>query len=448
MKQPPGIDAVEDVPFNRYHLLVMVCCSMLMMFDGYDLVIYGSVLPTLMADWKLTPGTAGLIGSAALLGMFLGAITLGTLADHMGRRKIIFICLVIFGTAALVNAFTRTPAEFIACRLITGLGLGGMIPNIVALLSEMAPRGRRNLLVTVMLSFFSVGGVLAALLGKVITPEYGWRANFIVAGAPLLALPFLYRFLPESLSFLLVQGRLEEAGRVVRKLSPDFRGDVADLVDRTAPVRGGRTTNGTTLLFRDGKARDTLLLWVGFASCSVMVYGLNTWLPKLMTSAGYSLGSSLSFLITLNVGAIIGGLLSGVLADRMGGRFTLLLWFVVAAVSVYLLGYKQDSLVLNALLLVAGATTIGTLGMIHAYAAQLYPPHVRATGVGWASAAGRTGAVTGPALGGFLLAEQFPMETNFLVFGLPGLLGAVAIFLTSRVVRRQPEAAATAARTA
>lgn len=435
MQNQSSLDAVEDVPVNRFHMLVMFCCSMLMMFDGYDLVIYGSVLPTLMADWKLDPQTAGVIGSSALLGMFLGAITLGSWADKLGRRKIIFACLIIFGLAALVNAFTRTTAEFIACRFITGFGLGGMIPNIVALLSEMAPKSRRNLMVTVMLSFFSVGGVLAALLGKVITPEFGWRMNFIIAGLPLLSLPLLYRYLPESLSFLIRQGRIAEADAIARRMSPFFGGSVKDLVEPRGPAVDPKSETGASMLFKNGKARDTLLLWMGFSMCSLMVYGLNTWLPKLMTNAGYSLGSSLSVLITLNVGAIIGGLVSGVLADKWGGRFTLLLWFVLSAISVYMLGYKQTDIVLTTLLLVAGATTIGTLGMIHAYAAQLYPPFIRATGVGWAAAAGRTGAVTGPALGGFLLGAQFPMEINFLVFGIPGLVGAAAIVLTSRSKR-------------
>jgi AAHS family benzoate transporter-like MFS transporter len=387
MDPQQSIDAVERVPVNRFHLSIMLCCSLLMMFDGYDLVIYGAVLPSLMADWNLSPAVAGAIGSSALAGMFLGAITLGSLADRFGRRKIIFTCLAIFGAAAFVNAFSRTPTEFIACRFVTGVGLGGMVPNIVALMSEMSPRRRRNVMVTVMLSFFAVGGVLAAVLGRAITPEFGWRMNFIVAGLPLLALPFLYRFLPESLSYLLVQRRMKEADAVLRKLAPGFAGTAADLVDDRPPSGSERSKGegGFALLFKGGKARDTLLLWLAFSMSALMLYELNTWLPKFMLTAGYSLGSSLSFLITLNVGAIAGACLSGVLADKWGGRATLLLWFALSAVSITLLGYRQSDAVLTVLLLVVGATALGTFGIIHAYAAQLYPAHIRATGVGWAA---------------------------------------------------------------
>jgi AAHS family benzoate transporter-like MFS transporter len=172
----------------------------------------------------------------------------------------------------------------------------------------------------------------------------------------------------------------------------------------------------------------------------LMVYGLNTWLPKLMAANGYSLGSSLTFLITLNVGAVVGGLFSGWLADRHGGKPTLVLFFAIAAVSIGLLGYKQSPVVLNILLMAAGATTIGTLCIVHTFAAQLYPAAIRSTGVGWAAAAGRFGAVAGPALGGYLLSQKFPINLSFMVFAIPGLVASVAVLLISnRRVRAETQ---------
>ena len=431
MNQSSSGDALDGARVNSFHLMIMFWCSLLMIFDGYDLVIYGSVLPDLMADWHLPAVTAGLIGSAALFGMMIGALTLGSLSDKFGRRIVILTCLVVFSVSALINGFCTTSTEFVLCRFFTGVGLGGMVPNIVALVTEMSPKRKRNVMVTMMLSCFSVGGVIAALTGKIITPHFGWRANFYVAGLPLLAFPILYRWLPESLSFLVLNNRLQEARKVLRKLAPDFKGTAESLaIAMRAEMTGGNRARAPQL-FTDGRALNTLLIWVSFGMCMLMVYGLNTWLPKLMIANGYSIGSSLSFLITLNAGAILGGLVSGLLADKFGGKPTLVLFFAVAAVSIGLLGFRQNAIVLNILLLLAGATTIGTLCIVHAFAAQFYPPHIRSTGVGWAAAAGRFGAVAGPALGGFLVSAGLPVAVNFMIFAVPGVIAAIAVTLTS-----------------
>ena len=428
---------VEKTRVNSFHLMILFGCSMLMLFDGYDLVIYGSVLPTLMADWKLPAVTAGVIGSSALFGMMMGALTLGSASDKLGRRRVIVACLVVFGLAALANGFCRTATEFVVCRLFTGIGLGAMVPNIVALMTEMSPKAKRNIMVTAMLSFFSVGGVIAALSSKIITPAFGWRANFVIAGLPLLALPMLFRWLPESVAFLIANKRFAEADRVLRKLAPDYNGSAQALASLPAAAADQNMTARMLQIFREGRAADTLLIWVAFGMCMLMVYGLSTWLPKLMTANGYSLGSSLGFLITLNVGAVIGGLSSGWLADRWGGKRTLILFFAVAAVAIGLLGYRQSAVVLDVLLMLAGATTIGTLCIVHAFASSFYPAGIRSTGVGCAAAAGRFGAVAGPALGGYLLGQNLPVSVNFLVFAVPGVVAALAISLTSKAPRRE-----------
>ncbi|MCG5076726.1 MFS transporter [Paraburkholderia tagetis] len=422
-------DALYGANLNARHLMVMFWCSMLMLFDGYDLVIYGSILPRLMHDWNLSPVTAGFIGSSALFGMMIGALTLGSASDRFGRRRIILLCLVLFGIAAFGNAFCTNTTEFTICRFMTGVGLGAMVPNIVALVTEMSPGSKRNVMVTIMLSFFSVGGVIAALTGKAITPAWGWRANFLVAGIPLLFFPAFYKWLPESLSYLIAQKRFSQAEPLLRRYAPDFQGSAASLA--TASDEHSQPRIRTVELFAHGRAFDTLLLWIAFGMCMLMVYGLNTWLPKLMAANGYSLGSSLSFLITLNIGAVIGGLFSGWLADRYGGKPTLILFFAMAAVSIGLLGYKQSPVVLNILLMVAGATTIGTLCIAHAFAAHLYPASIRSTGVGWAAAAGRFGAMAGPALGGYLLSQKFAVSLSFLVFAVPGIVAAIAVLLIS-----------------
>jgi AAHS family benzoate transporter-like MFS transporter len=416
---------------NAFHITIMCWCSMLMVFDGYNLAIYGPVLPQLMIDWKLSPVAAGIIGSSALFGMMVGALTFGSSSDRLGRRRVILICLMLFGAAVLANGFCENAVQFTICRFLTGIGLGAMVPNVVALMSEMSPRNHRNVMVTIVLSFYSVGGVIAALIGKALTPALGWQANFLIAGLQLLAFPILLRALPESVVYLLAQERYGEAAPTMKRLVPNSQGSAESLArfrqarsDQLAPARSSE-------LFTHGRAADTLLLWTALGMCMLMVYGLSTWLPKLMAANGYSIVSGLAFLITLNVGAVLGGLLSGWLADRYGGKPTLILFFVVAAVSIALLGYRHDAVILNLLLMCAGATTIGTLCIESAFAAEQYPSSIRSTGVSWSSAAGRLGAIAGPPIGGYLFSQDFSISFSFMVFAIPGVVAALATMLIS-----------------
>ncbi|MNM97842.1 4-hydroxybenzoate transporter PcaK [compost metagenome] len=296
-------------------------------------------------------------------------------------------------------------------------------------------------MITVMSSFYSVGAVLSALLAIAVIPQWGWQAVFYVAVLPVLAVPFMLRYLPESAAFLELKGRRAELERLLAKVDPAFRpGTELHLAGSDQPVDKARLAQ----LFGPGQALATLLLWVAFAMCMLMSYGLNTWLPKLMAQGGYPLGSSLAFLVTLNIGATVGALFGGWLADRLGVQRTLALFFVLAALSLAALGLNPGPLLLNLLLLVAGATTIGTLAVIHAYASIAYPAHIRSTGVGWAAGIGRLGAIAGPMLGGSLLSMQLPIQQNFLAFALPGVIGALAIaFIQVRAPQQasEPEAA-------
>jgi AAHS family benzoate transporter-like MFS transporter len=319
--------------------------------------------------------------------------------------------------------------QFTVCRFLTGIGLGAMVPNVVALMSEMSPRNHRNIMVTIVLSFYSVGGVIAALIGQAVTPVVGWQANFLIAGLQLLGFPILLRGLPESVIYLLLRERYAEAAPILKRLAPNSQVSPESLA-RLTQARSDTPTRSIDLFTR-GRAADTLLLWTAMAMCMLMVYGLSTWLPKLMAASGYSIVSGLAFLITLNVGALLGGLLSGWLADRYGGKATLILFFAAAAVSIALLGYRQNVVILNLLLLCAGATTIGTLCIESAFAAEQYPSNIRSTGVGWATAAGRLGAIAGPPIGGYLLSQNFSVRFSFMVFAISGVVAVIATMLIS-----------------
>ncbi|WP_304639668.1 MFS transporter [Pseudomonas sp.] len=422
-------DVIDNAKFNRFHWKVLFWCTLIIIFDGYDLVIYGVVLPILMDEWQLSPYVAGLLGSSALFGMMFGAMGFGMLSDRIGRKKVIIGCVVLFSLTTVINGLATSPWEFGALRFIAGLGIGGVMPNVVSLMSEYSPARRRSTLVALMFSGYAVGGMMSAGLGIWIVPNFGWQIMFFLAGVPLLLLPLMLKYLPESVAFLMAQKRENEARNVLQQVAPqmDIRTQDALVVppvnDSKAPVLE---------LFRDGRAMSTTMFWIAFFCCLLMVYALGSWLPKLMSSAGYALSSSLMFLMVLNIGAIVGAVGGGWLADRLSLRSVLVAFFVLASVSLVTLGYDNPMWFLYTLVGIAGATTIGSQILLYAYVAQYYPTSIRSTGLGWASGIGRNGAIVGPLVGGALLAMAMPHHINFLALAVPGVIATVAIALVGR----------------
>ncbi|MDE3738744.1 MFS transporter [Metapseudomonas resinovorans] len=417
-------EIIDNARFTPFHWMVMCWCALLLIFDGYDLFIYGVVLPVLMKEWGLTPLEAGALGSYALFGMMFGALFFGPLADKIGRKKGIAICFVLFSGFTVLNGFTSTPTEFGICRFMAGLGIGGLMPNVVALMNEYAPKKLRSTLVAIMFSGYSLGGMLSAGVGIYMLPRFGWEAMFFAAAVPLLMLPLILWYLPESVGFLLRQGRTEQARAILKRIAPERELRDDDLLELTET----KTQGAPVLeLFREGRGLRTLMIWVAFFCCLLMVYALSSWLPKLMANAGYSLGSSLSFLLALNFGGMFGAIAGGFLGDRFNLPKVVAAFFIVAAVSISLLGFKSPTPVLYLLIGIAGATTIGTQILLYATAAQFYGLAIRSTGLGWASGVGRNGAIVGPLLGGALLGINLPLQLNFMAFAIPGAIAALAM---------------------
>lgn len=365
--------------------------------------------------------------------MMFGALIFGTLADRFGRKKGIVFCFTLFSLATVINGFASSPTEFGICRFIAGLGCGGLMPNAAALINEYAPKKLRSTLMAFMFSGYSLGGMLAASVGIFMLPAYGWQSMFFVAVIPLLLLPLIVYWLPESIGFLIRQGQQDKARALLNRLSPGTRIEVDDaLVIVDSNGKGASVVE----LFRHGLAVRTAMIWVAFFCCLLMVYALSSWLPKLMAGAGYSLGSSLSFLIALNLGGMAGALLGGRLGDRLNLVKVVICFFAAAMVSISLLGINSPMPVLYLLIFVAGATTIGTQILLYAGAAQLYGLSIRATGLGWASGIGRNGAIVGPLLGGALMAIELPLQLNFMVFAIPGAIAALAMTVFALNERR------------
>lgn len=427
-----GIDInrhVDEAIFGKLHLKIIIACAILLVVDGYDVFIYGVVLPKLMDQWGLSAPQAGSLASWALFGMMSGALFFGPLGDRIGRKTCIAICFTLFSAATFVNGFATTPTTFSILRFLAGLGCGGLMPNAVALTNEYAPKRMRSTLVALMFSGYAVGGMVAAGLGIWLLPLFGWQAMFFAAAIPLVLLPFVLRGLPESAGFLVRTGRQEQARAILERLSPGKKLDGPLL-----QPQGVAAKTSIAELFRHNRTLGTLSMWLCFFCCLLMVYALGSWLPQLMRSAGYSLGSSLSFLLALNFGGMFGAIVGGRLADRFGLPRVVIAYFLLGAICICLLGLNGPMPILYLLIFVAGAGTTGTQILLYASVAEFYDLSVRTTGLGWASGMGRVGAIVGPMLGGLLLAAQLPMALNFIAFAIPGLVSvlATAVFMLSR----------------
>lgn len=420
---------VDEAKFTPFHWSVLIWCLLIIIFDGYDLVIYGVALPLLMQEWGLSAVQAGLLASTALFGMMFGAMSFGTLSDKLGRKKTIMICVAIFSGFTFLGAFASSPVEFGILRFLAGLGIGGVMPNVVALMTEYAPKRIRSTLVAVMFSGYAIGGMASALLGAWLVADHGWKIMFFIAGIPFVALPIIWKFLPESLMFLTKKGETAQVAEIVKKISPEQKLNAETRFVLNDVIAGDEAP--LRALFQQGRMFSTLMFWVAFFMCLLMVYALGSWLPKLMIQAGYSLGASMLFLFALNIGGMVGAIGGGALADRFHLKPVLSIMFTVGALALILLGFNSPQAVLYTLIAVAGAATIGSQILLYTFVAQFYPTAVRSTGMGWASGIGRIGAIVGPILTGALLTLQLPHQMNFLVIAIPGIIAALAVFMVN-----------------
>ena len=418
-------EAIDSSPFGRFQWQVVALCGALLVVDGYDVFVAGTVLPTLIAEWGLTKPQAGGLQAWALFGMMFGALVLGPLADRIGRKKGVAISFVLFTSATVMTGFSNSPEQFKIFRFIAGLGCGGLMPNAVALMNEYAPKRLRGTMVALMFSGYSVGGMVAAGLGIGLIPSFGWKPMFWLAAVPLLMLPLILWRLPESLGFLIRQGKQDEARRIFSRISQTPLDATDELVFTEA--KGAKAS--VAELFRHGRTLRTLMLWLSFFCCLLLVYLLSSWLPKVLQEAGYAERASLLSLFSLNFGGMAGAILGGRMGDRFGLPKVVVGFFAAAALSIALIGLNPGAGLLFLLVFVAGATTIGTQILLYASVAQLYNLSVRSTGLGWASGVGRIGAIVGPTMGGVLLARELPLGQNFLIFAIPAAVSALAMLV-------------------
>ncbi|MFF0588258.1 MFS transporter [Streptomyces sp. NPDC003781] len=410
---------------SRLALLVVGLCWLAVLFDGLDMFIYGSVLPHMLQEKALgiTSGQAGDLGSYATFGMLVGALAAGTVADRIGRKKLMVSCVALFSLASGLCAIAGSVGVFGLGRTLAGVGLGGLLPTAISMVSDYAPRGRAAITIGLLMTAHHAGGILSAYVALWIVEPLGWRSAFWVCVVPLLFVPVLLKFLPESLSFLVAQGRTEEARALAGRYDVELPAAPAG---RPATARWEALAN----LFRGREWIQTLLYWLASFGGLLLVYGVATWLPTLMRSEGYELGSALTFVVLFNLGGIVGMLVAGRASDRFGAPRISAIWFALTACGVFLLSVHMPLALTFAVVFLTGVFLNSAQTMIYATVSIGSAPANRATAVGWTSGMGRFGAVFGPWLGGQLLAAD-KGDWGFTAFAIAGFSSMVFIGIAS-----------------
>jgi len=385
---------------ERFHWGPLALCSACLFVEGYDGQLMGYVVPGIAADWHIAPGALGPALGAGLYGLMLGAFFVAPLADLYGRRRVVLGSVLAFGALTIATVSVHTITALAILRFLTGLGLGGAMPNSIALTGEFSQTARRASAVTINFTSFSAGAAVGGFITAKLMPAYGWGSVFVFCGVLALALvPFLIFGLPES-----------------------YR-----------PLRITRASIPMRQLFRDGRTRVTMLFWFLFFMNLMELYFLTSWLPTTINSQGISVEWAVIATSLLQVGGVVGAFALGPLVDRYGPSLVLGGAFATAAVCVVLIGLAGSSVPVT--LVAVGLCGIGTIGAQNCnngVAAKFYPAAIRATGVGWALAVGRIGSIFGALIGGALLTTGIDNRTLFLVAAVPPLCAAIAYIAIGR----------------
>lgn len=352
MKLINPMKVIDGSRIHSFHIWLVFWLFLVILFDGYDVVIYGSVVPSLIKEWGISDVTAGAIGSYSAMGTAAGAIVFGLLADKLGRKKIILLTIFLFSIFTLLSGFANGPTMFIIFRVIAGIGLGGVMPNVIALTTEFAPKHIRSALVSFFFCGYSVGAIAAALTSRSLLPTAGWEPVFWLAGIPLLFFPFLIKIIPESVNFLIQTGKVEEAKKVLAKIDPTI--NVKEEIELKKPDERA-PGSPVVKLFEQKRALSTVMFWISCFSAFILIYSMSTWLPRLMMQAGYDLKSSLTFIAVMQIGAIVGTIVFGRLVDKLGFKKVLVPLFFCGAIALSLIGFTNSPFIAYALISVIGA---------------------------------------------------------------------------------------------
>lgn len=440
-------EIVDSAKLNSFHLRVVGLCALLIFFDGFDLQAISYAAPAVSKALGISRPMLGPVFSAGLAGLTAGALVFGLLGDRWGRKTVFILCGLVFGLASFGTATAGSLQALLIWRLAAGFGLGGATPIAITIATDYCPKHWRAALTMIMYCGFTTGGVFGGWISSFVLP-YGWETLFYIGGAlPILFAPILMLALPETAEFLVNQNRRpDRIRRILSKVRPGYAAPPdARFVLEHQNASGFQPME----LFRHGRAVKTLLLWGVFWCSLVALFAFTTWMPTLLTSEGLSPTQIVGVTGAVQGGGILGSLIFARVIMRMRPFLMVAIGYLLSSACLVLFSRMpaEYPLLFGAGLL-TGTCLVGTQNLLNAMSAQLYPPAIRSTGVGWAIGVGRSGAIVGPSIAGVLLAYQFSAPDLFLFAAIPPAVAGLVAFQLLAVLGRESRADAISLATA
>lgn len=422
------LERLEALPLGRFHYKLLLVTGLGWLFDSMDTGLIAFILPVLAKEWGLAPGQMGLIGSIGLIGMALGAVVSGTIADRIGRKKVFTITVLLYSIASAFCALSWNYQSLLVFRFLVGFGLGGELPVAATLVSEYAPSRVRGRFIVLLESFWGLGWIAAACIAYFFIPLYGWRMAFLIGALPALYVCLIRMHMPESVRYLLAHGRVGEARQIVVSLERQLHVPVAPFVSEkeTVPVVAKASFRE---LWKKPFASRTIMLWLVWFGINFSYYGIFMWLPSLVFQQGFTVVKTFEYVLIMTLAQLPGYYCAAWLIDKIGRKYTLSAFLLFSGVASYFFGHASTAAALMMWGSVMSFFNLGAWGVLYTYTPEQYPTAIRALGSGWAAGFGRFGGMAAPMMVGALLARSFGFASVFYMFAL--VFAAVAVIVMS-----------------
>jgi MFS transporter, putative metabolite:H+ symporter len=423
---------IERLPFTRWHARVLGVVGFVHMTDAFDALTIAYVLPVLIGLWHLSPANAGWLVAGGYVGQTIGALAFSAAAERFGRLRVLRWLLVILALGSLASAFAPSYAVFIALRFFQGIGLGGESPVSATYMNELCPAKLRGRLIFILQSTFAVGNLIAAIAAMWLIPAYGWQVMFLVGALPIVLAAILPRAAPESPRWLAINGRADEAHRIVERIEQSIPADDHAKLGALNVVesKAVETKESFRSLFKRGFATRTMVVWVLACCASLTTYGILVWLPSLYRTVYHlPLNVALRYGMVSMIATLIGTIIGIFVIDYLGRKKTFAIAFLGAAIPMLYLAFSGTRVPAEQVLVLA-SISVAMIAIVqcgvYVYAPEVYPTRIRASGAGAASAITRLASVVGPVIIGALL-TYLHVEAVFGYFGFVSLLGALVM---------------------
>ena len=422
------LERLEALPVGRFHYKLLLVTGLGWLFDSMATGLIAFILPVLAKEWGLAPGQMGLIGSIGLIGMALGAVVSGTVADRIGRKKVFTITVLLYSIASAFCALSWNYQSLLVFRFLVGFGLGGELPVAATLVSEYAPSRVRGRFIVLLESFWGLGWIAAACIAYFFIPVYGWRMAFLIGALPALYVGLIRLHMPESVRYLLTRGRVDEARQIVLSLEKQLHVPSALFTGETEPVPVVAKASFREL-WKKPFMSWTIMLWLVWFGINFSYYGIFMWLPSLVFQQGFTVVKTFEYVLIMTLAQLPGYYCAAWLVDKIGRKYTLSAFLLFSGVASYFFGHASTAATLMMWGSVMSFFNLGAWGVLYTYTPEQYPTAIRALGSGWAAGFGRFGGMAAPMMVGALLARSFGFASVFYMFAL--VFAAVAVIVLS-----------------